>query len=324
MLFSIIIPLYNKENTIARCVLSVLEQSNNDFELIIVDDGSTDNSVSVVEQTFFDSRIRIIRKENGGVSSARNAGIKESTGDYVCFLDADDEWLPSYLENVYKAINDFPECYLINTSGFHRDILTGWGEYHVVKKYKDKIAPVSLFWAARKICAQTSGIVVKRSLLNEYMHKICRLPFPEDMTYAEDITLYYSLALISKQVYLGFPLTIRNVNVSGQIVESINRNKIIDNEIKYLNYLFDVYMKLDSDNVDFIVFFTSEIRARISLCLQWGQWNEKKHLFSEEVLSVLYVWERFIYNLSMPLWVKVALTKLLRVKYYIKSSEYAF
>ena len=98
----IIIPLYNKEATVARAVESILDQTFADWRLIIVDDGSTDNSLQVVRQ-FTDPRIRIVEQENRGPGAARNRGIQEATAEYLAFLDADDQWYSWYLENALKA-----------------------------------------------------------------------------------------------------------------------------------------------------------------------------------------------------------------------------
>ena len=108
-MFSIIIPLYNKENSIKRTIDSVLKQTLIDYEIIIVDDGSTDSSLNIV-MSFNDSRIRIIRQENAGVSAARNKGIREAKGDYIAFLDADDEWDEEYLEQQLLLITKYGEC----------------------------------------------------------------------------------------------------------------------------------------------------------------------------------------------------------------------
>lgn len=89
--FSIVIPLYNKEKSITTTINSVLNQTCGDFELIIVNDGSTDTSLEIV-QSIKDERIRIINQKNGGVSSARNQGIIEAKFDWIAFLDADDLW----------------------------------------------------------------------------------------------------------------------------------------------------------------------------------------------------------------------------------------
>lgn len=107
--FSVIIPLYNKEPYIARAVESVLNQTLTDFELIVVDDGSTDGGRQRVEQ-LKDPRIRVIHQENRGGSAARNRGIAEAGADFTAFLDADDAWKPHYLEAIAELIAGHPEA----------------------------------------------------------------------------------------------------------------------------------------------------------------------------------------------------------------------
>ena len=106
--FSVIIPLFNKENEIKNTLQSVLEQSFSDFEVIIIDDGSTDKSLQIVSQ-FADNRISLISKKNEGVSIARNFGVKKAKSDYIAFLDADDYWYSNHLENLYSLIQKYPE-----------------------------------------------------------------------------------------------------------------------------------------------------------------------------------------------------------------------
>lgn len=107
MLFSVIVPIYNIEKYIKRCINSVLEQSFTDFELILVDDGSPDNCPKICDEyAKIDSRIKVIHKENGGLVSARQAGIKEASGDYVFNLDGDDAITLDALETAQKIIAD--------------------------------------------------------------------------------------------------------------------------------------------------------------------------------------------------------------------------
>ncbi|MDD3595651.1 glycosyltransferase family 2 protein [Sulfuricurvum sp.] len=114
-MISIVIPLYNKEADIASTLKSVLAQTYQDFEIIVIDDGSTDNSTTEVKK-FNDSRIRLISQFNAGVSAARNRGIEEAQFNYIAFLDADDEWLPEYLSVIYSLITKYPNCNVYATS----------------------------------------------------------------------------------------------------------------------------------------------------------------------------------------------------------------
>lgn len=106
--FSVIIPLFNKEKSITSTVESVLNQTYKYFELIIIDDGSTDNSLELV-QSFQDQRIRIVSRPNGGVSSARNFGVSMAKFDIIVFLDADDLWLPEALTEFVFLMAEFPD-----------------------------------------------------------------------------------------------------------------------------------------------------------------------------------------------------------------------
>lgn len=105
--FSVIVPIYNAENTLQRCVDSIINQDCVDFELILVNDGSTDHSGAICDVfCSLDKRIRSVHKENGGVSSARNIGLKMSKGEWIVFVDADDaleqNWLSVFADNVYN------------------------------------------------------------------------------------------------------------------------------------------------------------------------------------------------------------------------------
>jgi glycosyltransferase involved in cell wall biosynthesis len=106
--FTVIIPLFNKENFIESTLNSVLNQNFNDFEVLVINDGSTDKSEEKV-LNFKDPRIHYFHKENGGVSTARNFGIAKTKSDYMTFIDADDYWYPDFLQEMFENIGRFPE-----------------------------------------------------------------------------------------------------------------------------------------------------------------------------------------------------------------------
>ncbi len=106
--FTVIIPLFNKEKFIENTLKSVLNQSFSDFEVLIINDGSTDKSEEKVLE-FNDARIHYFYQENGGVSVARNFGIAKAQSDYITFIDADDYWYPNFLQEMFENINRFPK-----------------------------------------------------------------------------------------------------------------------------------------------------------------------------------------------------------------------
>lgn len=111
MKFSVIIPVYNAEQTLERCLRSVQIQNFSDFEAIIVDDGSADQSAAIVRKyAETDHRFRYVYQKNQGVSAARNYGISKAVGEFIVFLDSDDQYKQDYLQQFNKLIAEYPEC----------------------------------------------------------------------------------------------------------------------------------------------------------------------------------------------------------------------
>lgn len=111
MKVSVVIPVYNTEKYLKRCIDSVISQSYNNLEILIVDDGSTDGSSSICDSIAeSDSRVKVIHQINGGLSAARNAGINSSTGDYICFLDSDDYYCPDIIKQAVNEAENGCDC----------------------------------------------------------------------------------------------------------------------------------------------------------------------------------------------------------------------
>lgn len=196
-MISVVIPLYNKEKSIARTLECVLNQTYQDFEVVVVNDGSKDRSAAVVEQ-FTDARIRLIKQTNGGVSAARNRGIAEARGEYVAFLDADDVWLPDHLANLESLIINYPQCrawstsYINNENGVDHPIILNklpfGGESGVLSNYFEVCScshpPV---WS--------SAVCVEKSLLTEIGG------FPVGVTSGEDLLTWARIAIKTDWTY---------------------------------------------------------------------------------------------------------------------------
>ena len=168
MIISVVIPLYNKKKQIAYTLQSVFTQTFQDFEIVVVDDGSTDNSVEEVEK-FDDSRIRLIHQTNAGVSAARNRGIGEARGELIAFLDADDEWKPRYLETQYALYQKYPECSVYACNYEFRDS-EGKVTSTIIRKlpFEGKDGILSNYFEVAS-CSHpplwTSAVVVKKSAI---------------------------------------------------------------------------------------------------------------------------------------------------------------
>ncbi len=161
---SVVIPAYNAEKYIAESVLSVINQTFNLWELIIVDDGSTDSTVEIIKRFYTDTRIILVRQANKGVSAARNTGIKTAKGKFIAFLDADDYYLPLNLEEKYNLLMqdnaiDFVYCDVMQCDEKLNDV-----------KIEKGLQPENLFtkvlqWQGETIPTLPSNIVVKASLM---------------------------------------------------------------------------------------------------------------------------------------------------------------
>lgn len=202
--FSVVIPVYNKRPHIMRAVDSVLNQTYDNFELLIIDDGSTDGSceeLTAVE----DRRVRIIVKKNGGAASARNCGIEEAKGEYIALLDADDEWEVQYLEYIVKMIKKFPDAGLYATAYRNKYadksekpviFSTNKHEMFLMNNYFEKISEVGAS------INNSSCSVIPISIFNEVGL------FPTDMKHFEDHVVWYKIALNHEIAYFSNDLVI--------------------------------------------------------------------------------------------------------------------
>jgi glycosyltransferase involved in cell wall biosynthesis len=189
---TIIIPLYNKRSYIGRALDSVLRQSFQDFAIIVVDDGSTDNGAEVVK-SYADPRIRLIRQENKGVSVARNTGVDSATADFITFLDADDEWMPRQLETVLRLREKYPDAGLFATA---YEICTPDGKkrsahYHNVPEppWEGILADYFKTAARGDTPISTSAVGIPKKIFQEMGG------FPPGYWFGEDADLYGRIAL---------------------------------------------------------------------------------------------------------------------------------
>ncbi|WP_411686486.1 glycosyltransferase family 2 protein [Acinetobacter pseudolwoffii] len=183
-MFSVVIPLYNKELSIQNTILSVLNQSYQNFEIVVINDGSTDSSVNAVK-SISDERIRLIHQENQGVSAARNRGIKEASYEWIAFLDGDDLWESNHLEEIVKMMKVFPNEKVYVTSFKYSD-----NRFMYKHKRKSSIFRVKDYFkeAIREQLIWTSVVVIHSSCFKKIGY------FNKKLNRGEDLDLWVRLA----------------------------------------------------------------------------------------------------------------------------------
>lgn len=199
---SVILPTYNRKYCITRMIDSVLQQSFEDFELIIIDDGSTDDTFEMLEEKYQDRRIRLVRQENGGVSSARNLGISLAKGEYITFVDSDDYLLDGFFEDIFQKIQKL-QCDVLVYGGyslqngkqieaplFWKDRNYGKNEITISSGEKF-VKDFCLFGGNSWACAK----IFKRSLIEG-----CGIYFCTNITYGEDMLFDLQTYLVASQI----------------------------------------------------------------------------------------------------------------------------
>ena len=210
MKVSVVIPTYNRINLLERAVNSVIRQTKNAFEIIVVDDGSDDNSSEMVKQKF--GSVILVRQENGGVSAARNRGIEISKGDWIALLDSDDEWKPNKLEKQINALSEDPDYFFCHTNEtwIRNGVRVNQGKRH--KKYGGYI-----FDKCLDICRiSPSSALFKKSIL-EHVGL-----FDNELHVCEDYDLWLRITREHKILFIDEPLIIKYGGHSDQLSKNID------------------------------------------------------------------------------------------------------
>ena len=227
MKFSVIIPLYNKAPYVSKAIASVLSQTFTDYELVIMDDGSRDDSFATAQKAIEGrEHCCLYKQENAGVSMARNNAVALSRGDYLCFLDADDWWEPTFLEYMSKLVEEFPDAGIYGTN------------YTIVNetKHKTRIAPIGVDSGFEKgyinycqVYAKTLAmpltsisVAIPRPVFDEMKG------FPKGIKLGEDFLLWIHIALKYKVAFLNKPLAYYNqdVDVANRGVGRLHRPEV--------------------------------------------------------------------------------------------------
>lgn len=192
---SVVVPLYNKAKHIGATIASVLVQRYAEFELVVVDDGSSDGGSQVVS-AIGDPRLRLVRQENAGVSVARNRGVEESRGDYIAFLDADDEWMPWHLEELVGLIDEFPGTGIYSVA---HEIVQGDTVYYpgtgVVEGFRGRVDDVAGTFSRGLALVNSSTACVSRDAF------VRSGGFPVGVKRGEDVYLWLKIGMTEGLVH---------------------------------------------------------------------------------------------------------------------------
>ncbi|WP_340154257.1 glycosyltransferase family 2 protein [uncultured Winogradskyella sp.] len=235
--FSVIIPLYNKADYISECLKSALNQNFEDYEIVIVNDGSTDKSVSIVE-SFSSDKINLFHQKNAGASAARNNGAQFANANYIVFLDADDIWKTNHLSCIKESIDLYPNAglfannYHIKHSSNHIlpakiNIKTGAKQPFILNDFFKASLNDTAVW--------TSAAAIEKSKFLKYGM------FNPIYLSSQDLDLWIRIALKEPIVFNPKITMIYDKSIDGSL------GKFEDNDARFI--LFNSFLKHEKDNV---------------------------------------------------------------------------
>lgn len=293
-MFSVIIPLHNKANYIQKAVESVLDQTWPFWELIIVNDGSTDDSRAQLLR-FADGRIRVVDQANAGVSVARNNGAKLARFDNIAFLDADDWWHPHFLEEMKQLIAGFPDaglygsnCFIVKNRqnipaqvGVPADFSAGYIDYFMVY--------ARTFW----VPINCSFVVVKKSVFEQ------QKGFNPKLKFGEDFDLWVRIALAHKVAYVNQMLA-----YSNQDADTANRALGTNRcwkPAEHVTFHLDQFAWQEQQNPVLNRLFDG-LRVRSLLPYQLNGWypEQVRAIISRVNLKAQPPFYRFVYQWPLP------------------------
>lgn len=241
---SVVIPVYNAENTINNCIESALKQDLESFEVILVNDGSNDSTSRILEQYSDNPQVKIFHQVNMGVSAARNLGLSHASGEYVFFLDSDDILDDGMLSKMYQFVKNNKV-----------DLLSCWHKEPATTQYGGNENKSTSFIARTReeIGAHFVDIFPRSACAKLFFRKIIEennITFSTEMSLGEDMSFVYQYLMVSKSIGVidGVYYNIQNVNpqsLSKRYVQNIENSLMIQNQL--WNQLLEVYPKIEEN-----------------------------------------------------------------------------
>lgn len=321
MTISIIIPIYNSDKYLATCINSVLKQTFSDFELLLINDGSTDGSEEIcTEYEKKDSRIKVYHKDNGGVSSARNLGLKKARGKWVCFMDSDDSAQKNYLFDLLVAVESEQTDLVIQ--GFksidrekEREIAFG-NSFIKADEYKILFEEKEIFKYGYPFSKLFKKEIITRS----------DILFPEDYSFAEDLSFF--LNYLSKCRFVNFQekYNYNYVSQPNSLSKTVKKpteyfNRYIDYKNIIKQNFHEVFSEVYGSNVYFKE-FTRSIGGAVFYYIQSlylnKEFQKKERISHLKKLKEndLIVMRNFRTHLNHPMY-KLGFSLLIKKQYFL-------
>ena len=253
--FSIIIPVYNVEKYLKKCLDSVFNQTYKDYEVIVVNDGTKDNSMDIVK----DYDVKVINQKNQGLSAARNAGVKKATGEYLIFLDSDDYWEKDLLKELSKSLKNNPDLIRFQINEVYED---GKTISYPEESFTNLLGPDAFKKIVKYHFVENACIyAIKRNYDIEN-----KFEFRKDALH-EDFGLIPLIIIKSKKVnsinYLGYNYLQRQGSIMSNKNYEKTKKKVDDMYLHY-NYLIEEANKLDVDTTIFKSFVANSLILKIT------------------------------------------------------------
>jgi glycosyltransferase involved in cell wall biosynthesis len=299
--FSIVIPVYNKEKFVAKTIESVLSQTFTDYEIIIVNDGSTDQSEAKIS-TFRDNRIKYYSKKNEGVALARNFGIEKATADYICFLDADDYWYPNFLETMQRYSLELSEQKVFAAAIEIETKSKSIPARYSIESTSD-FEIVNFFNASQKECVLwTSSVCIHKSVFEKVGD------FDTKIKHGEDTELWIRIGL-------QFPVVFIRKILARYVYDekSISRNT----NYYFEQYTFDKYALEEKNNSALKKYMDLNRFSAVIKCNLHGDWKSAQEIYSEIDLKNLSYKKRIL--LELP---PIILKPLIGLQHFLGNSVF--
>lgn len=301
---SVIVPVYNVEKYLTQCIESILSQTYQEFELLLIDDGSEDNSGSICDHySNIDSRVHVFHKENGGVSSARNMGIEHAKGEWVCFVDSDD-WIDKdtfeYITGLWKGA-DFLQF------GYRRTGGTA-SEYSYVPSKVLRYS-TSVYCTKRIYHSAICGYLLKLNIIKKY-----KISFPNHIKYGEDQAFILKTLICSSEIVI---LDRHFYNYKDREGSAMHASESISMGKDHLLVIEDLLLFIEHNRINLPPLYLSLFRTFV-MSFFWISVRSIKSVF--DIVNIKRIYSNFLKsnNLSfvLPVYFRMLNSYLFIVSYY--------